>query len=164
MTETPGTESFALQMSREKGDQARTVETGVRAQSPVRSEDPGWAVFAVTTLFLAAGFQIIDGLIALVRDTTYVADENGLVIAVDYTVWGWVHLGLGVLAAVAAFGLLDGRMWARVLGAGLAWLSILVNFAFMPAYPFLAIAVIVLDFLIIYAIVVYGGLLKDTGS
>jgi hypothetical protein len=54
-------------------------------------------------------------------------------------------------------------MWARVVGVGMACLSLLVNFVFMPAYPFLSIAVIVLDLLVIYAILVYGGALKDEG-
>jgi hypothetical protein len=159
VTETPGTESFARQMSQDTRDRQRTFEA--RAQSETRQEEPGWAVFAVTVLFMVAAFQIVDGFVALLRDRVYVTRDNGLVVAVDYTVWGWVHLGLGVLAAIAAFGLLSGRMWARVVGVGMAFLSIIVNFVFMPAYPFLSIAVIVLDILVIYAIVVYGGVLKD---
>jgi hypothetical protein len=133
----------------------------VRGQPPGQGEDSGWAAFAVTILFVVAPFQIVDGLVALLRDQTYVTRENGLVVTIDYAVWGWVHLGLGVLAGVAAFGLLSGRMWARVVGVGMAWLSILVNFVFMPAHPFLSNAVIVLDILVIYAIVVYGGVFKD---
>jgi len=117
----------------------------------------------VTILFMVAAFQIVDGLVALMRDQTYVARANGLVVTFDYTVWGWIHLVLGVLAGVAAFGLLDGRMWARVVGLGLAWLSIIANFVFLPAYPFLSIAVIVLNTLVVYAIVVYGGVLEDEG-
>ena len=163
MTETPGTESFALQMSRDTLDQERTAGTRARAQSLAEREEAGWAAFAVTILFMVAAFQIVDGLVALLRDQTYVTRENGLVVSIDYTVWGWVHLGLGLLAAVAAFGLLSGRMWARVLGVGMALLSILVNFVFMPAYPFLAIAVIVVDIMVIYAIIVYGGVLKHDG-
>ena len=163
MTETPETESFALQMSRETRDRARTLETGARVPSRAQPAEPGWAAFAVAMLFMVAVFQMVDGLVALVRDQTYVTRENGLVVAVDYTVWGWVHLGLGVLAAVAALGLLSGRMWARVLGVVMAMLSIPVNFAFIPAYPFLSIAVIVIDILVVYAIVVYGGAFQDDG-
>ena len=163
MTETPGTMSFALQNARDTRDRERTFETRGRAPSLAQREEAGWADFAVTILFMVAAFQIVDGLVALLRDQTYVTRENGLVVTIDYTVWGWVHLGLGVLAAVAAFGLLSGRMWARVAGVSMACLSILVNFVFMPAYPFLSITVIVLDILVVYAIVVYGGVLKDDG-
>jgi hypothetical protein len=163
VTETPGTESFALQMSRDTRDRQRTFETRAQAQSVARPAEGGWAAFAVTILFMVAAFQIVDGFVALLRDQTYVTRENGLVVTIDYTVWGWVHLGLGVLAAIAAFGLLGGRMWARVVGVGMACLSVIVNFVFMPAYPFLSVAVIVLDILVVYAIVVYGGVLKDDG-
>ena len=34
----------------------------------------------------------------------------------------------------------------------------------MPAYPFLSIAVIVIDILVVYAVVVYGGAFQDDGS
>jgi hypothetical protein len=163
MTETPGTESYAWQRSRDIHDRERTFETRTPAESLAGPENAGWAVFAVTILFMAAVFQIVDGLVALLRDQTYVTRQNGLAVTIDYTVWGWVHLGLGVLAAVAAFGLLGGRTWARVVGVGMAWISIFVNFMFMPAYPFLSIAVIAIDVLVIYAIIVYGGVLKDDG-
>jgi hypothetical protein len=163
MTETPGSKSYATQMSRDKRDRARTAGTGEPAHSLAEPAEAGWASFAVVILFMVAVFQIVDGLVALLRENTYLRTDDGLVVTIDYSVWGWIHLGLGALAAVAAFGLLGGRMWARILGVAMAGLSMLVNFVFIPAYPFLSIAVIALDLLVIYSIVVYGGVLKDDG-
>jgi len=54
-------------------------------------------------------------------------------------------------------------MWARIVGVAMAWFSIIVNLAFMPAYPFFATAVVAVDLVIIYAIAVHGGALKDDG-
>ena len=89
--------------------------------------------------------------------------EDRLVVDVDYTVWGWVYVVLGLIAGVAAFALLAGQMWARVVGIVMAVASAVTNLAFIPAYPVGSILVIVLDVLVIYAIAVHGGELKDTG-
>lgn len=47
--------------------------------------------------------------------------------------------------------------WARAMGAVLVALSILVQMAWMPAYPLWSILVIVLDVVVIYALVVTWG-------
>ena len=43
-------------------------------------------------------------------------------------------------------------MWASGAGIGLAVLSALGQFAFMPYYPFWAMAIITLDILVIWAL------------
>ena len=58
-------------------------------------------------------------------------------------------------------GLLRGVMIARILGVIVAGISLLVNFVFIPAYPFWAISVIVIDVLVIWAIIVHGRELKN---
>jgi hypothetical protein len=121
----------------------------------------GWALFAVLMLVLGGGFQIINGLVALFRSGTYLVGRNGLAVNVDYTTWGWVHMGLGVLAIVAAVGLMRGHLWARILGVTLAVISAIVYMAFIPALPALSLVVIAVDVLIVYAITVHGGELKD---
>src|ERR1043165_7235767 len=45
----------------------------------------------------AGAFQAIDGLVALFRDEVYLVRSDGLVVNVDFTVWGWVHLILGLV-------------------------------------------------------------------
>ena len=116
----------------------------------------------MVTLILVGGFQIINGLIAFFRSGTYQVRENGLAINVDYSAWGWTHVILGALALIAAMGLLRGAMWARILGVVLSVISAIVYMAFIPAFPALAIIVIAVDVLIIYALIVHGRDLKDT--
>ncbi|MFL6129434.1 MAG: hypothetical protein ACJ73E_10265 [Mycobacteriales bacterium] len=161
MTETPGTESFAWQRSQATRAEERAYEARAGMLPEARRAQAGWADFAVTVLFMAAAFQIIDGLIALLNSDTYPVGTDRLAVNVDYSVWGWFHLGLGLLGAVAAFGLLAGRMWARVVGIVMAWVSMIANVVFIPAYPFASVALIVLDVLVIYAIAVHGGALRD---
>jgi hypothetical protein len=92
-----------------------------------------------------------------------VVGANELVVDVNYTAWGWVHLVLGLITIAAGFGLLAGQMWARVVGIAMAVLSAVVNLAFIPATPFGSTLVITLDVVVIYAIAVHGGELKDRG-
>jgi hypothetical protein len=83
---------------------------------------------------------------------------------VDYNVWGWVHLILGILAVATGFGLLAGNTAARVVGIVLAVLSAILNLVFIAAYPVWSTIVIAVDIIVIYAIVVHGRELKrDAG-
>ena len=50
----------------------------------------------------------------------------------DITTWGWIHLILGIVVALAGVGLLAGRSWARVVGITLAVLSAIVRSMFIP--------------------------------
>jgi hypothetical protein len=116
----------------------------------------GWATFAGTMLMLVGSFQVINGLVALFKKSFYLVGPNGLVVNVNYTTWGWVHLGLGVLAVAAGFAVFFGSMWARVVGITLAVLSAIVNLSFVAAYPWWSMIVIALDILVIYALAVHG--------
>ncbi|WP_029432178.1 hypothetical protein [Blastococcus sp. URHD0036] len=121
----------------------------------------GWIFFAAVMLMLMGGFQIIQALVALFDDGFYLVRENGLVVDVDYNLWGWVHLVIGIVAVLGGVGLLAGNMAARILGVGVAFLSALVNLAFISAYPVWSTIIIVLDVIVIFAIVVHGRELKD---
>jgi hypothetical protein len=116
----------------------------------------GWIVFASMMMILVGSFQAIVGLTALFKDDYYLVTSGGLVVAVDYTAWGWTHLALGVVAVAAGIGLLAGQTWARVVGIAFAMVSAIVNMAFIAAYPLWSVIVITLDVFVIYAIAVHG--------
>lgn len=160
--QNPPDKPFGWQLSDETRQEEELYDRRADSREQYESEQFGWALFAVVTLILVGGFQIINGLIAFFRSGTYLVGRNSLPVNVDYTAWGWVHVILGALALIAAMGLLRGAMWARILGVGLSVISAIVYMAFIPAYPALAIIVIAVDVLIIYAITVHGRDLKDT--
>ncbi len=120
----------------------------------------GWVVFGAMMMVLLGAFQAITGLVAIFDDGYYLVRSNGLVVNVDYTAWGWVHLVIGLVALGAGFGLIRGAMWGRILGITVAAVSAIVNFAFISAFPFWALTMIVFDVLIIYAIAAHGRELK----
>ncbi|NUT49170.1 MAG: hypothetical protein HOV94_17945 [Saccharothrix sp.] len=116
----------------------------------------GWVAFAGIMMVLLGAFQAIEGLVALFNDDFYVVGQDGLVVNLDFTAWGWIHLVIGVLAIVIGIGLMTGNTAARVGGIVIAGLSAIVNLAFIAAYPVWSTIVIAIDVVVIYAIAVHG--------
>ena len=133
-----------------------------RKAPPEPTGGAGWALFGAMMLILLGSFQSIVGLVALFDDGYYLVGPSGLVVNVDYTTWGWVHLIVGLVALAAGCGLLaGGAMWARVAGITVAVISAIANFAFLPAFPFWALTMIAIDVLVIFAIAAHGRALQD---
>jgi len=137
-----------------------TVGSSVPRQSGRSAPEPtgwvGWIVFAGTMMVMVGTLHIIQGLVALFNDDYYLVGKNGLTVHLDYTGWGWTHIITGIVLAAAGLGLFTGRMVARVVGVIVAALSLLVNFAFIAAYPFWSTIVIAVDVFVIFALTVHG--------
>jgi hypothetical protein len=138
--------------------------------SPVRTHGDtqstawvGWVFFAGIMMILLGIFEAITALVALFNDKYYLVGPSGLVVSVDYTAWGWVHLFLGLVALGAGIGVIFGKTWARVVGIVFAVFSAIVNLAFIPAYPLWSMLVIALDVIVIYALAVHGAETKAMG-
>jgi len=129
-----------------------------------RSAEPtawaGFVIFAAVMLMLMGSFQIMQGIVAIIRDDYFLTTRNGLVLTIDYTAWGWTHVVIGLIAIAVGLGIFAGQMWARVVGIAIACLSALANAAFLPAYPLWCAIIIAFDVLIIYALAVHGREVK----
>lgn len=121
----------------------------------------GWIAFAGIMMVLLGSFHVFQGLVALFNDEYYFVGKNGLTIHVDYTAWGWVHLILGIIIALAGFSLFAGRMWARIVAVLTAMVSALVNVAFLAAFPIWSTIMIVFDIIVIWAVIVHGREMKS---
>jgi hypothetical protein len=119
-----------------------------------------WLSFVGVALVVVGVLQVMQGLTALLNDGFYVVGRQGLVVDVDYSVWGWTHLLLGVLAILTAAGLLAGNTAARVVGILIAMVSVAINFVFLPAYPWWSSFVILFDLLVIYGLAAHGAEMK----
>jgi len=109
----------------------------------------GLAKFAGILLIISGLWDVVIGLSGILADKIFVSTPEYLY-AFDLTGWGWVHLILGLVVGGTGIGVLKGMTWARIVGVALASASLLVNFAFLPHYPFWSILVIALDVLIIW--------------
>jgi hypothetical protein len=122
----------------------------------------GWVAFAAMMMLLLGCFQAVQGLVAVFDDGFYHVTEGGLVVDVDYTAWGWVHLLLGALIILSGVGVFSGNAVARAVGVLLAGLSALLNLLFIEAYPIWSVLVISIDVLVIYALTVHGRELRHS--
>jgi len=121
----------------------------------------GWVAFAGTMMVLLGSFHVIQGLIALFNDEFYLVGKSGLTVHLDFTAWGWVHIIGGIVVAGAGFALFTGQIWARAVGVAVAMVSAFVNIGFLSAYPIWSAIMIGLDVLVIWALTVHGGEMRE---
>lgn len=116
----------------------------------------GWIVFGATMMMVTGAFQMIQGFAAIFKESTFVVPNQDLLITVDYNAWGWTHLIFGALVVMTGIGLLAGSGIARVIGVILVSLTMLIQFAFIPAYPFWSLTMITLSVLVLFALIAHG--------
>ena len=121
----------------------------------------GWIAFAGFMMVLLGTFHVIEGIVALFRDQYFLVGSRGLTVHVSYTTWGWIHILGGILVGAAGIALFTGKLWARTVAVVVAFLSALVNLAFLASYPIWSALMIVIDLLVIWAVTVHGSELKS---
>jgi hypothetical protein len=136
-------------------------EDGTPMQHAETSPWVGMVIFAGVMLLTMGALQAMEGLVAIFQDDYYMVTRGGMILELDYTTWGWTHLVIGLIAVGAGIGVFMGQTWARVAGIVIAVISILVNVAFLPAYPIWIMLVIALDVLAIYALAVHGREIRN---
>ncbi len=114
----------------------------------------GVAVFAGVIMIVGGAFQALEGLAGIVRDQWLVVLPN-YIYALDLTVWGVLHLLVGLALLVVGIFLLRGQTWARFAGIFAAAISAILNFVWLPIAPWWALLVIAVDVLIIWALASY---------
>jgi hypothetical protein len=115
----------------------------------------GAIMFAGIMMVMNGIFSAIAGIVALAKEDFYVVLPN-YVVELDATTWGWIHLIVGVVVALAGFSVLTGKTWARVIGILVVSLSAIANFAFIPYYPIWSLLIIAIDVVVIWALAAHG--------
>jgi len=133
---------------------------GQRARADAYDEPKGygWVVFAGVMMAIAGVLNFIYGIAAIAESKFYVANTNFIVS--DLKTWGWVTMLIGVFEVCVAAGIWAQQSWARWTGVFIAGLSAIAQLIYLPAYPFLALALFALDILVIYGLIAYGGRLE----
>jgi hypothetical protein len=116
----------------------------------------GLVLFAGLIAIMAGTVQALIGVCALLVDDWFLVGRDGLVVPLDYTVWGWLHVGIGLIFIVAGYGIVTARAWGRMTGIVLAVFSAVVNMLFIAAYPAWSLIVIAFDVMTIYALAMHG--------
>jgi hypothetical protein len=111
----------------------------------------GGTLFAGTLLLVSGIMDILQGIVAISRDSVYARVHN-YVYSFDITSWGWIHLALGVLMVLVGFGVLRGATWARFTGIALASLNVFAQFMFLPYAPVWSILTLGVSVFVIWSL------------
>jgi hypothetical protein len=112
----------------------------------------GWITFAAVILTLIGTLNAIQGFIALFDDGFFIARREDDLLLVDYTAWGVIMLGWGVLLVAAGLSVAAGKGWARWFAVLIACLNVIAQIGFLSAYPIWSAIMILLDILVIFAL------------
>src|SRR4051794_22562958 len=111
--------------------------------------------FAGVMILIAGTLNAIYGIAAIGNAHFFVAGAR--YVFGDLNLWGWFVLGLGVVQLFAALAIWRGTGWARWFGVACAAVNVVLQLLWMPSAPLLALAVMTLDVIAMYALLVYGG-------
>ncbi|MFC7494141.1 MULTISPECIES: DUF7144 family membrane protein [unclassified Nocardioides] len=109
------------------------------------------ATLAGILLIITSGMNILQGLSAISNDELYAAGSEYLY-KLDMTVWGTIHLVLGIIGVACGIGIVARVGWALVGGMLYAGVAILTNFAFIPHYPLWSIVIIAFNGFVIWVL------------
>ncbi|QIX48321.1 MULTISPECIES: hypothetical protein [Rhodococcus] len=111
----------------------------------------GTSIGAAIILTTVGILQLLQGIAAVAEDELFVVGQE-YTFKFDFTAWGWVHIVAGAVVILVGIALLTGATWARVAAIVIAALSILLNFMWLPYYPWWSILIIALDVVVIWAV------------
>ena len=122
----------------------------------------GWVGFAGWLMILIGSIDFFQGLIAIIRDKYYLLTPDQIIVF-DMTTWGWVMLIWGIIVALAGLGLLSGSGFARWLTIIIASLNFIAQLGFIGSYQYTlwALTAIGLNFIVLYALIVRWGDVRD---
>lgn len=111
----------------------------------------GLTALAGTLMLLGGLWMVIIAIVALTHGLVFSA-APAYTFRYNIVGWGWLELALGVVVFAAGMSVFLGMAWARQVGAFLAVLSAIANFAFIPYQPLWSILMVALDAFIIWAL------------
>ena len=111
----------------------------------------GTSIAAAVILMTVGILQLLQGIAAVAENELFVVGVE-YTFKFDFTTWGWIHIVFGVVIILVGLALLTGTTWARMGAIILAALSILVNFMWLPYYPWWSVLIIALDIVVIWAV------------
>lgn len=129
--------------------------------------DYNWATGA---LVFAGVLMLVNGLLAILQGISAIAEDDvygrigDYVFEINLMAWGWILLGLGVVAVCVGYGILKGAWWARITGIFLASLSMVAHFLFLPYTPVWSVIMVGIDFFVILALATAPDVPRATGG
>jgi hypothetical protein len=114
----------------------------------MQSRVTGWWVFAAVLLGVSAILNVIWGIAAIGDSHFFTA--NAQYMFGNLHAWGWITLIVGVIQLFAAFSLMQGGSFGKVIGILAAVLAAFDALLATPAAPFWSICAFALAIIVIY--------------
>ena len=122
---------------------------------------PGMVTFAAIMMFMVAGFEALSALLAFAGTGWWVTDAGNLVYA-NFVLWGVLDLLIALIALYSGIDLLRGGTFGIAMGYLFAVLGAIRWLFVIPAAPILAVVIIALCVMVIYALAQYSDYLQST--
>ena len=122
---------------------------------PVRGE--GWLIFSGVMLLTSGVFKIFDAFWAFEFDDEVSEQVQTIVFERDLASYGWVWLVVGIVLILAGLAVMGRAQWARWLGIVVASVALITYFPWIYFQPFWTMVSMLMAFLVIYGLAVYGG-------
>lgn len=110
------------------------------------------SAFAGVMLLVVGVFQFLQGLVAVLNGNDFFVTTPRYLFQLNVSAWGWIHLILGAVVAVAGYFIFTGNVVARGFGIVLAGAQAIVNFMWLPSYPLWSMVIIAIDVFIIWSL------------
>ena len=112
----------------------------------------GWVTFAGLLFIIVGVFNLIDGIVALANDEYFVKAQ---LLFGDLTAWGVWWLIVGSVQVLTGIFILTRKFLSAIVGVAIAGINMFSQLLWLGTYPGWAVAAIVVDGLIIWALTVH---------
>lgn len=112
----------------------------------------GWITFAGVAALMVGGYNALSGIAALADDDTLASQAQDVLYGIDLTAWGWFWLLVGIAQLLTGVLILQRNTWGFWLGVAFAGLSGMLTVLVMFVFPLWAIAVLAIDFLVLFGL------------
>jgi hypothetical protein len=124
--------------------------------APDIGQRSGWITFAGIAALIAGGYNTLSAIAALADDDTLASQAQEVLYGVDLTAWGWFWLVIGLVQVLTGVLILQRKPLGFWLGVIWAFISAMLTVFVMFVFPLWAIAVLTINFLVIYGLLTHS--------
>ena len=117
----------------------------------------GWVLFAGIMLGLGGILKIFDAIWAFSYHGVLPSNLEAAIFGHSLVTYGWIDVIVAAILLISAVAVVAGSNLARWIGITAAAIAGISAIYWMPFYPVWAFVYMLLAFLVIYALAVYGG-------
>lgn len=124
----------------------------------------GWVLFAAIVLVVGGVLKVFDAIWAFSYHGVLPAGLEGAIFGHNLKTWGWINIAVAAILILSGLAVAGRSGVARWIGIFAAVVAAVDAIWWMPFYPIWALTYLVIAFLVIYALAVYGGHAEDRSS